>query len=191
METHNTDTALTSNPRTQVGSPRVMQVGQEYWLGFGLYLNSEWEPVPAGGFVTFAEVFGPPYGGSSPLRLGIHGSNISLNRNFMYGSDRPWLMSLIKEQWLDFAFRFKLSTDPAVGFYEIYLNTGAGWQQQLLGGQQRLYFATVDTTNNGGANSSHLKNYREANMWPDVKTCYFAGHRIGASLASVDPRSYT
>lgn len=192
MQVFDTDTGPTSNPRAQVQTPSVLRSGDDLWVGFGLYLPATWPVFPANGWSTFHEIFGPPYGGHSPLIIGCwqDGDELVVHRNEANGYDYPARIPVQRETWLDFAVHAHLSTDPAVGFYEIELNTGSGWAQVPLHGQTRLYMATLDATNSGGPNHSGLKLYRRAGMFSEL-TCYFAAHKIGFSRAAVDPGSYT
>lgn len=191
MTVFDTDTGPTSNPRAQVEPPANLVNGSEFWFGFGLYLPADWPVFPAGGWSTLAEIYGPPYGGHSPAVLGVwkDDDDIVMNRNSNNGSDYPWRMPVLRGQWIDFAWHVKLSTDPTVGFYELDVNTGSGWESQLLNGATRMYMSTLDSTNSGGPNHAPLKLYRGAGLF-EVLTCYFANHRVGLSRAKVDPRSF-
>lgn len=190
LETYNTDLGPTENPRTQVNSPTVIGFGQEYWVGFGLYLPADWPVLPAGGWQVFSSVYGPPYAGTSSFAINQSGDSIRASRNQNYGADTVWSMPLLRGVWMDFAWRFLLSEDPAVGFYEGWLNTAGTWQQLTLGGQPRLYFRTLDASHNGGPNASQLTNYRMVDMYPDPHALFYAGHRVGRSLQAVDPHSH-
>jgi hypothetical protein len=118
------------------------------------------------------------------------GQVIAWQRNGAYAWDRPFEVPLVKGRWHDFVFRIKLSSDPTVGFWEAWSNTGSGWQRLKLNGLDRLYGSTVDASNIAGANYHKLGHYRSKGMWP-VATHYAADHRIGTSFQAVAPRSYS
>jgi hypothetical protein len=190
LDTHDGDVQPTGNPRTQLDPPRFIQPGEDWWFGFGLLFPADWPIVPRGGWQTFASVYGPPYSGTSSLTLNQSGDQIRVQRNARYGWDVPLSVPLLRGRWMDWAWRFVLSEDPAVGFYEVWLNTGDGWHQKLLAGKQRLRFQTLDDTHNGGPNYAHVTNYRLAGMWPGAHALHVAEHRIGPCLTSVDPGSH-
>lgn len=185
LETHNTDLGPTANPRTQLDPPRVIQPESDYWYGFGVYFPDDWPDLPAGAWLTLAEVYGPPYAGSSPFRLAQVDGRLAAIRNATFGSDTVWSLPLRRGIWHDFALHSLLTPDPELGFYSIWLNTGGGWQRQFY-----RHFQTQDGSNGGGANGPQLKNYRKVDVLPDPHACYFAAHRVGTSNKDVDPRSY-
>jgi hypothetical protein len=191
---YDSDLGPTENPRAQVETRADLTLGTEFWAGWSTLFPSDWPkmlPCGVGGWLTFESVYGPPYEDSSPVHLGMRGcsGNIVLQRNVTYGWDVPWEMPIPRGSWIDFVIHEKLSTDPAVGFVELYVNSGTGWRQQELGGKLRLYMRTLDGSNDAGPNSMRLELYRLRNMFPTL-TLYHADHKIGASFAAVAPRSY-
>jgi hypothetical protein len=190
LDTHEDDLQPTGNPRTQLDPPRFIQPGVAYWVGFGLLFPKDWPDVPPGGWQTFGSVYGPPYSGTSSFSLNQAGGSIRVQRNARYGWDVPMSLPITRGRWMDWALHFTLSEDPAVGFYEVWLNTGDGWVQKRLNAKPRLYFATLDETHNGGPNRPAVNNYRQAGMWPGAHALHVAAHRVGPCLTSVDPGSY-
>jgi len=188
------DVGLTDNPRAQIESPSVLRNGGEYWVGWSTMLPNDFpSALPSGGWITMQSIYGPPYNGAGPIatRIGNNAGKamINWNRNGTYGYDYPWWTGLNKGRWTDFVWHVKLSTDASVGFVEIYQNTGAGWQQQLLKGQKRLYMKTLDSSNNGGSNNFRLNNYRKRYMFNSL-TIYHASPKVGTSFSAVAPGSY-
>lgn len=187
-----TDTGPTENPRAQLEPRSTLREGTEAWFGWALYLPGDWQVLPPLGWVTFASIYGPPSNGSGPLRIGIEGSGdvIAWHRDIATSFDSPWSMPVVRGQWMDFAMHVKMSASATIGFVELWLNLSAGWEiQTLTGGVTRLPMATLGPANGGGANAARISAYRKVGMFPEM-TCYFGGHRIGSSLAAVDPRSY-
>lgn len=204
MEVHNTDTEPTINPRAQLELSTVdygIATGSEFWWGTGIYLPANFPVLThragdsVADWLVFAEVYGAPSVGQSAAQLGVYGDDsdsLMLNINpdaVGWFNRRVWKMPIIRGKWVDFAFRVRLSTNPKIGFYEMYVNFGHGWERQLLEGQVRLYFSTLNSSHDIGPNKPTIKNYRKVNTF-DVVTCYFAGHKIGSSLAAVDMRSH-
>lgn len=188
MDVFDTDIGPTDNPRAQCQTPAILHEGDEVWSGFGLLLPADWPVFPANGWSGFHEVFGPPYGGHSPLVIGCwqDGDEIVWHRSTgEYVARRP----VQRGAWLDFACHVKLSTDPAQGFYEYQVNDGSGWATVPLSGQDRLYMATMDATNDLGPNHDAIKLYRGAGLFNEL-VCYFAAHRLGFTRDAVDPMSH-
>jgi hypothetical protein len=186
------DTGPTSSPRAQLDPPQNIRDGDRVWFGFSLLLPSDFPVVPAGGWVNFGEIYGAPYGGASPTKIYIDGSTgdfIGWRRSATYNDDMPWKMPVLRGQWMDFAIQARMSEDESVGYYEIWVNTGKGWRQQLLNGKQRLYTKTRDFTNNVGNSNAAIKLYRKPGMF-DQLVAYFGSHKVGDTLESVDPHTY-
>lgn len=196
FKVYDTDDQLTGNPRAQLESAKFWTSGAEYYVGASYYFPQDW-PVQQDTkqWVNLGEVYGAPYAGASPnalfaKKVSSGGQVITWQRNGTYAWDRPFEVPLVRGRWHDFVFRIKLSSDPTVGFWEGWSNTGSGWQRLKLHGQDRLYTQTIDASNNGGANYHKLAHYRSKGMWP-VATHYAADHKIGTSFAAVAPRSYS
>ncbi len=189
------DIGPTQNPRAQVETPKMLRGGDEFWVGWSTLFPTDWpDRLPSGGesWITLSELYGPPYAGAAPVKLGMRSGAAALTwqRNSEYGWDIPWELGPIqKNRWYDQVLRVKLSSDPKVGFVELYVNTGGGWQQQTLGGSARLHMRTMDSSNGGGPNYHKLALYRKRGMYP-VLTVFHAEHRVGTSFDAVAPNSY-
>lgn len=187
FDVQDADTGPTANPRAQVCSPRILRDGDDVWFGW-CTLFPEWFPerLPAGQwpFLTLAEMYGPPYGGSSPARLGMRPDTAAIS--LLSGKDGVlWESGPIRRNtWYDFALHERITPDPGSGLVELWLNTGQGWQREAL---HRM--ATLSATNGGGPNYHKLSSYRYAGM-VDVLTVYQGEHRIGSAMAEVAPASH-
>lgn len=200
LNTHETDTSITANPRTQLEPYSTIAVGSETWAAVGFLFKDTFPATWNNSYwMTIAEVYGTPYGGTSPFRLtivqGAGGISIAATKSAAYGAGpaNVWVKPLsgIRNKWLDVALKFVLSPDPAVGYYELWINEGNGMVQQQLNGVNRLYGSTVVAgINDGGPNTFQVKNYRMAGSPVTESTVYVANHRVGTSLAEVDPRSH-
>lgn len=193
---HDDDTGPTANPRAQVETPKMFRNGDDAWIGWSTLFPSDWpQHLPAGGvaWITLSELYGPPYSGAAPVKFGMRSGvdAVTWQRNGTYGWDTPWERgSIMKNRWYDHVLHVKFSHDPAVGFVELYVNTGDGWVQQDLAGTSRLHMATFDGANGGGPNYHKLALYRLRGMYP-VLTVLHAEHRVGDSFQSVAPHSYS
>jgi hypothetical protein len=190
---YDSDTGPTEDPRAQVETPASLTSGQEFWAGWSTLFPSDWPSLPCGvgAWLTVESVYGKPYSDASPVHLGMRGCSGALTwqRNSTYGWDIPWEVPITRGKWMDFTIHERLSQDASVGFVEIYLNTGSGWQQQKLNGQPRLYMKTLDSSNYIGPNDMHLELYRMKGMF-DKLSVYHAAHKIGTSFSAVAPHSY-
>lgn len=189
------DIGPTAHPRAQVETPKMIRGGDEVWVGWSTLFPSDWpERLPPGGtsWITLSEFYGPPYAGAAPVKLGTRSGTDALTwqRNSSYGWDIPWERGPIqKNRWYDQVLHVKLSSDPEVGFVELYLNTGEGWEQQTVLGSPRLHMRTLDSSNGGGPNYHKLALYRTRGMYPTL-TVFHAEHRVGTSFDAVAPDSY-
>ncbi|MDR7160121.1 heparin lyase I family protein [Arthrobacter sp. BE255] len=188
-----TDTGPTSAPRAQLDPYQNIRDGDRVWFGFSLLLPVDFPVIPPGGWVNFAEIYGSPYGGASPTKIYIDGSTgdfIGWRRSATYGDDMPWKMPVVRNRWMDFAIQARMSEDESAGFFEVWVNTGNGWQQQFLNEKLRLYTKTRDYTNNKGNSNAAIKLYRKPGMFAQL-TCYFGSHKVGDTFESVDPHTYS
>lgn len=200
LSTAEGDTSLTANPRTQLAPHTSVAIGSEFWVGFGLMIPEDFPATWNNSyFMTVAEMYGAPYGGNSPFRFTIMqgGDGIALcatrSSAFSAGPANVWVKPLagFRGKWIDIVLHGVLSTDPGVGYYELFTNEGSGFVQQQLAGVNRLHGASVVVgVNDGTPNSFHLKNYRQAGSPVKETTIYFANHRVGVTFDEVNPHSY-
>lgn len=189
------DIGPTANPRAQVETAQVFGTGSDIYIGWSTLFPSSWpDALPGGGqsWLTLEEVYGPPWAGASPVKIGMRSGApaLTFQRNSSYGWDVPWEQGpIVKNRWYDFVIHERLSSDARIGSVEFWTSTGAGWKQQLLGAQTKLFMRTLDSSNDRGPNYSALKLYRLRGMY-DVLTVFHAGHRVGTSFDVVAPHSY-
>ncbi len=171
----------TDNPRAQALSPSLIDPGDEFWLATKFLLPADF-PATVPGWLSLVEIYGPPFAGPSPWRIGIAGDHFSWERNGTYDWDSPWQMPLVRGRWVELLLHERFASD--------------GWVEMWIDGQRvtffpgagnstdRLAMATMDSSNGGSANHAKLMNYREAGMFESV-TVYFGSLRIGETKASV------
>jgi Polysaccharide lyase len=179
-------TVFSANPAAAVDSPDLFYDGDEDYIGFSTYLPANFPYVPH--WFQLAEIYGRPFAGSPPIGIDIEGNRLGLWRNQSTGYDNPWSVALQTGTWLDMVLHVKFSSDPTVGFIEIWLN---GAPQTFANGRQRLYMATlvpgVNWDGAAGGNSLDLDQYRSILDPLGPLTIYHAAAAIGHSFAAVAP----
>lgn len=195
-----TDTAPytpTENPRAQALTPSLFTEGKDFWIGSSLMVPDVDElPYTSGDstpWIALGSVYGPPYAGKGPNGLGLESAAEATKVYWMMNStsdmELAWEMTITRKTWVDFVQHIMMSQDKTVGYREIWANTGSGWQRCLLSGRERRYYATLDSSNNGGANHHVLALYYEKGQMPSG-TLYYADHAVGTSFSAVAPKSY-
>jgi len=185
-----TDTFNTPNPRSQLETGKKLAVGAngaEFYAGFSFLLpagfpaqwrNDKW--------ITLAEVYGPPYDGSSPSGLGhSYLANNTTLRTLAIEQENLLLGNPTRGAWVDIVTHTKLSTDPAVGFVQHSYNLGQGWVYR-----PKQSKATVTAANGGGANYHKLACYYALGTGNAPLTVYFAAHKLATSGALAAPNSH-
>ncbi|MGN6586389.1 MAG: heparin lyase I family protein [Solirubrobacterales bacterium] len=178
----------TENPRAQVMSPPKIEPGDEIWWHSSFYLPADF-PSSVPGWLNLLEgPYGGPFNGSPPWQIQVVGNSIQWTRNKTYSWDVPWKMPLVKEKWVDVVVHERFGSS---GFVEMWINGkpvtffSSGTYNPLgVASTTHLNMATMDSSNNGGANSIILQSYRKAGMFPSV-TVYEGPLTIGKSQASV------
>lgn len=189
MHVRDTDIPTGTYPRAQLQSPDSLAAGSEVYAGFGLYLPTDFPDFNAPDWFMCHEIYGSPFNSTGPMGMGVEDGLLHYRRNATYGEDRPWSIPVAQARgkWVDIVFGAKLSTDPAVGWVEMWVNTGTGLTNVL----PRLPMLTLDTANNGAPNFSSLKLARSGSTsHPGGVVAYYANHKVATTAAAADPKSY-
>ncbi|HWN73658.1 MAG TPA: heparin lyase I family protein, partial [Solirubrobacterales bacterium] len=132
--------------------------------------------------------YGGPFNGSPPWQIQVVGNSIQWTRNKTYAWDVPWKMPLVKEKWVDVVVHERFGTN---GYVEMWIDgqpitffSGSTYNPAKVAPTSHLNMATMDSSNNGGANSIILQSYRKAGMFPSV-TVYEGPLTIGKTRAAV------
>jgi Polysaccharide lyase len=176
----------TENPRAEALSPALIEPGSEIWLKTKFMLPENFPSVP--GWMSLVSIYGPPFNGPSPWRIGVGEGGIQWQRNGTYGYDIPWQIPLVREKWVTVLLHERFATD--------------GWVEMWIDGQAiaffsqgtynpsnhpptgRLEMATADSSNNGGPDAAKIMQYREVGMF-ETATVYFGSLQVGKTRASV------
>jgi hypothetical protein len=198
MTVYNSDTGPTQDPRAQLETPKFLHERDTFYVGFSAMFGTDWNwKMCPGCWVTFHQIYGPPYNGQGPTNLNVKSNkdsgrpNITWERTQTFGFDHPFETPLVPMKWYDFVWHEKLSRDPKRGYVELWMNGGDGWRRVPLNGHPSLSMATMIDANGSATqgNASIIALYRRAGMTP-VASVYFAEHRVGTSFDSVKPHSY-
>ena len=174
----------TDNPTAHLNSPWLFYEGSDFYVGFSAFFPADF-PVPPDWF-QLAEIYGPPYGGSPTMEIDVVGNRLTFARDATHNYDMPWTSStdIAKgTRWEDIVLHVKLSTDPAVGFVELWHN---GFRQTFQDGSQTLRYRTIVPLINGGPNRLQLGQYRSSAPLGAV-TIFYDQVKIGDSYESVLP----
>jgi hypothetical protein len=166
----------TENPRAQALSPPIIDNGDELWLATKFMLPPNLPTVD--GWMSLVSIYGAPFNGSSPWQIEVCGSKIQWMRNGSYGYDVPWSMPLVKGQWVSVLLHERFAGD---GWVEMWIN---GQQVDFFGREARLAMKTMDSSNNQGANSAKIMQYREAGMFESASV-FFGPLKLGLTRESV------
>jgi hypothetical protein len=177
----------TENPRAQALSPSLIEPGDEFWLETKFMLPQDFPTVP--GWMSLVSIYGPPFQGSSPWQIEVSGDEINWQRNDTYRYDVPWRMPLAKGRWVSILLHERFAAD---GWVEMWVDgekvtffPAGNYNPDAHQPAELLEMATMDSSNNGGANSAKIMQYREEGMFSSASV-YFGALKLGESRASVE-----
>ena len=177
----------TDDPRAQAQSPSLIDQGDELWLRTEFMIPKGFPPVP--GWVSLVSIYGPPFAGASPWRIGLAGREMVWERNRHYDFDSPWRAPLVRGRWVSVLLHERFA---ARGWVEMWIDgrpitffaRGSSYNSNRVPATRRLHMATADESNGDAPNSAKIMNYREAGMF-ETATVYFKALKLGATRASV------
>jgi hypothetical protein len=178
-----------THPNAVASTARIFVPGDNYYIGFSTLFPAGFpmvcSPWVIGCFLQVAEVYGMPYGGSSPVSIlanqgklvmaSQHNGYVWHGPNYTYGT------------WQDLVLHVNFSTSPTVGYVEIYLN---GQLQKFDNGSTRFYEATLQPGINwDGVHPNYMAvdQYRDNVPAYGTVTLYHTGVKIGTTYASAAP----
>jgi Polysaccharide lyase len=201
--------------RAQLETKPMLQDNGEYYIGHSIYLPSNFPTYGATGYQhVISGAFGSSPTGNSPLRLNFQNrttgvGELRYQRGSAYGYEIAWryptAISGLRGHWIDIVDHVKFSTDPKVGFREIYVNEGKGWVKTHFepttqyhttsADGTRIYLKTSDPATDGVAPFDHRINnyYTYGSYTPqgiETVTMYQGPHRIATSFDLANPHSY-
>ena len=170
------------------GSNFRLAYNNEYWIGW----REMWNPMPtSGSWVAFWQMHGYGVTGQgAPLVLKcVNGDGNLYMQNGANGVDNLfWHVPFKTGVWQGFVVHVFLSTNPAVGYVELWYN---GAKQTFNNGSQKLFCPTWDNVDGKWQDSYNLLKwgvYRSATLNGDGDASTFMSDaKIGTSYADVDP----
>jgi hypothetical protein len=180
--------------RTQVMSPMVMKNGAEYWVTESVYFPTDF-PVVQDYWFMFTELYNPLGGGIPAVAFYVNKSGTVLRFAGDYDAatkgTRPLAeFPINKGRWHDFTLHIKVSTNPGVGFLELWHN---GQNVQLKGATLvnsawRVVGQTMLTNHATSGMGLFPNNYRSTSYTTSTgKTIvYFDRLRIGTTRNAVE-----
>lgn len=188
-------------PRVQAQTASFIDRSANVYVALSIFVPADTHArlVPVGHGINLHEIYGPPFGTRSPNLIQYHPVHgLCINAWINGQPQRIWSLPPEKcvGRWIDVVHRVQLSSDPAVGYHELYANLGDGngrVQQTLSDGTtsgQRFYLATVlQGVNDGGNNFSSLKVSWDGTSSLEEATIFFGEHRVGQDLFVTTDRS--
>jgi hypothetical protein len=182
----------TENPRAQLLSPPIIEPGAEFWLATELLIPRGFPEVES--WLTLCSVYGPPADGPGPLDIAVDkvrgdGDLLILRRNDSYQYDIPWGIEVPRGRWMRFVWHERFARH---GFVELWVNgkpvtffAHSPYNPLAVAPTRRLAMATVDDSDDDGANVAKIMQYRQRGQF-EVGTVYFAGLALGPSRSSVE-----
>lgn len=165
-------------PRCQAHTPDIIEDGGEYWHGFS-YCLAPVDGVASGDWLTLSTpAYGAPYGGASPLGVGVnYGASGYYIKMQDFSTRRIYFQP---GQWVQVVQHFRFAYD---GWVELWYNLGPGpndWQRLDLGGAYRAYLPTRKPGVNDGE-----PNHATVGMYGTKSArAYFGTHMIVRGGAS-------
>jgi hypothetical protein len=177
----------TTNPRAEALTDEFIEAGDEFWLRGKFLIPIGFPSVPK--WMMLAEIYGEPFGGTSPWRMAIQEDEFRFQRNATYGWDIPWGAPEVKGTWNEFMIHERFGHD---GWLEFWWN---GIKQKFFGpsgwynprkepATENLAMETMDFSNDAAPNSLRIGQYRASNMF-EVGSIYFQFIKMGTSRESV------
>lgn len=156
--------------------------GDDLYYGFSFMLGAGWPTGPEWCVITQWHM--DAAGGNEPtVGLSTDGGGFQLFRQPNYGQMTYWEQRpLITGRWIDFVVHIKFSSDPSVGFIELWED---GVKQTLVNGQTRMYTMTFGP---GGQFGFWKHGIYRSQAITQPATLWADSMRIGTTYAAAAPR---
>jgi hypothetical protein len=176
----------TDNPRAQLVAPNCLfppcGSNGDVYIGWSVYFPTGFPNIT--GWFELEENYGAPFGGSPPTEMDVQGTKFSMQLHQSSGYVHPWVSTnnIKIGQWNNIVEHIKWSTDPSVGYIELWLD---GVQQKFSNGNTRYNYAPIVSSINGQGNTVFLNQYRQSGTGLGTVTLYQDDLRVGTTYDSV------
>ena len=212
MTARSTDIGVTSNPRVQMAIPNYPLVKcTEFWASLSVYIPKLSERdagamAEAAGHVLIAQIYGPPFAGPAPLRIGWNHDPSTGSPVFGVGAvtnDRGslrtvdlWRTPLRTDRWLTVAIHMLMSPDPDQGYVQVWADMGEHKgliARTLHNGERTYHYATMNAANYSKSDpvgsTMYLDSYWPARADVESVSILFRDNALGNSLDEVTPEN--
>jgi hypothetical protein len=179
------------HPNANLLTPALFKPRDNDYIGFSTFYPAGFPQVCApwvpGCFMQVAEIYGPPFGGASPACILEFGNQLIMNTHTSGTIWRSPAPIPFGTGWNDIVLHVNFSTDPTVGFVELYYD---GQLQTLSNGSTRFYEATLQPGVNWDGvhpDTFDLQQYRGNNPVMGTTTLYQTGAKVATTYAAAAP----
>jgi hypothetical protein len=178
------------HPNSNLQSPGLFKPGTNDYIGFSTdfpfsFPNNvclPWKPMC---WMQIMEIYGQPYAGIPPIAMYVIGNRLTLGETPtpIWTAHTP----IVKNAWQDVVLRVNFSTNPAVGYVQLWLN---GVPQTFINHSTRYDEATLKSGNDWDgvhANRLYLDQYRGPNPRMGTVTLYHSAAKVAQTYAQAAP----
>lgn len=156
----------------------VFREGDDRYFAFSMYLDPSWSANPAE-FCTVAQ-WATELGTRAPLLLGAEDDGFKLSGGAGHPSGERYHTrklggGLVTGRWTDWVVHVKFSSDPTIGFYEVFLDGKPALEK---------YAPAGGTLYPGATGYLRVGLYSSAKN-TGVRTVWHDGWRVGTSAAAI------
>src|SRR3954451_7963148 len=135
----------------------LFQEGDERWISFQVYLPDDY-PIDTPDWQLFFQIHQQGAGGCPPISLGIEDGKMKLFKSarntYVLDTRELWSAPVQHNHWMKLTLHIKNSTDPNVGFVELFGDLDGNGVKTLL---ERTATHTMTLTSTGTAMTNHAR----------------------------------
>src|SRR3954469_19362095 len=146
----------------------LFQEGDERWISFQVYLPDDY-PIDTPDWQLFFQIHQQGDGGCPPISLGVEDGKFKLFKSarntYVLDTRELWSGPAQRNRWVKFTLHIKNSTDPNVGFVELFGDLDGSGVKTLL--EKTATHTMTKDPRGGGAMTNHARVgiYRD----PDIR----------------------
>src|SRR3954447_26042004 len=146
----------------------LFEEGDERWISFQVYLPDDY-PIDTPDWQLFFQIHQQGDGGCPPISLGVEDGKFKLFKSarntYVLDTRELWSGPAQRNRWVTFTLHIKNSTDPNVGFVELFGDLDGSGVKTLL--EKTATHTMTKDPRGGGAMTNHARVgiYRD----PDIR----------------------